>query len=332
MSEVADRAGVALSSVSRVLNGHPAVSEVMRNRVLDAAAALGYEPHLLAQSLRTGETMTIGFVVAEISNPLLSQIALGAEVRLREHGYSMILTNSINDPALEVRDLRLLRQRRVDGVLLSLSDETDARVMAALAGLDMPSVLVDRHVDGSHLGAVLSDHASGVTAAVAHLIGLGHKRIGLVTGSPTTRPFREQATALRRACRSARGVTGVVRTGAFTSGEHGYQTTLDLLRGERAPTALIAGSNQILVGVLRALRELDVAVPDAISLIAYDAPPLAAFLTPPLTSIRRDLGAMGRTAAGLLLEQLDGRAPRTELLPLEFHPTASCTTPRSPRH
>src|SRR5580698_9918271 len=101
MKEVAQRAGVAPSSISRVLSGHPNVSDVMRNRVTDAVAALGYEPDHLAQSLRRGATMTVGFVVGDISNPVLSENALGAETRLREAGYSMLLVNSMTDPQLD---------------------------------------------------------------------------------------------------------------------------------------------------------------------------------------------------------------------------------------
>ncbi len=328
MTEVADRAGVALSSVSRVLNGHPSVSTVLRNRVLDAVAALGYEPHLLAQSLRTGETMTIGFVVADISNPLISQIALGAELRLRQRGYSMILANSKNDASLEMHHLRLLRQRRVDGLLLSLSDETDPLLKAELDRLDMPCVLIDRQVAGLDLAAVLSDHAHGMRAAVTHLVALGHRRISLVTGAPTTRPFREQIRALRRECRATPGLSSVVRTGAFASDRHGYLSTLDVMRSGNRPTAVIAGSNQLLVGVLEALRELDLAIPDAVSLVACDAPSLATFLHPPTTTITRNLGELGRTAADLLLEQLEGGGPRTAALPMDFRPSASCAAPR----
>ena len=327
MKEVADRAGVALSSVSRVLNGHPDVSDVMRNRVLDAVAALGYEPDMLAQSLRTGATMTVGFLVGDISNPLMSQIALGAETELRSSGYSTMLTNSINDPELDVQHLRLFQQRRVDGLLLSLSDEASPEINAALERLEVPGVLVDRQIDGSRFAAVLSDHASGIQAAVNHLVRLGHTRIGMVNGNPNVRPSRERATALRKACRSASGVSAVVKASAFSS-EHGYQATLDMLRAADAPTAVIAGSNQILVGVLRALRELNLAVPGDISLITCDDIPLAEFLTPAITTVSRDFGAMGHLAAELLLDQLAGGAARTEVLPTGFRATESCAAPR----
>ena len=328
MKEVADRAGVALSSVSRVLSGHPDVSEVMRNRVLDAVAALGYEPDQLAQSLRTGETKTIGFVVGDISNPLMSQIALGAEIELREAGYLTLLTNSVNDAALDVQHLRLLQQRRVDGLLLSLSDESNPEINAALMRTDVPGVLVDRQIVGSPFGAVLSDHASGISEAVTLLTELGHLRIGLVNGNPRVRPSRERANALRRFLRQNREVSGTVKTAAFTP-EHGYQATLELLQAEDAPTALIAGSNQILVGVLRALRELEMSIPDDISLVTCDAVPLAEFHMPPIATITRDFSVMGHTAAELLLEQLEGQPAREVVLPTGFEPTASCASPPS---
>lgn len=328
MKAVADRAGVALSSVSRVLNGHPDVSDVMRNRVLDAVAFLGYEPDILAQSLRTGDTMTIGFLVGDISNPLMSQIALGAETTFRSAGYSTMLTNSINDPELDVQHLRFFKQRRVDGLLLSLSDEANPAINATLDGLDVPGVFVDRDVEGSPFAAVLSDHAAGIRAAVTHLVELGHVRIGLVNGNPRVRPPRERARALRAACRSTPGVSAVVKASAF-SAEYGYRATMEMLRTSDRPTALIAGSNQILVGVLGALRDLQLSVPRDVSLVTCDDVPLAQFLTPPIATISRDFGAMGNLAAELLLEQLAGGAARTETLPTDFRATQSCAPPRS---
>lgn len=328
MKEVADRAGVALSSVSRVLSGHPDVSDVMRNRVLDAVAALGYERNVLAQSLRTGDTKSIGFLVGDISNPLMSQIALGAETRLRASGYSTMLANSFNDPELNVEHLRFFKQRHVDGLLLSLSEENNPEINAALDTLDVPGVFVDREVDGSSFAAVLSDHATGIRAAVDHLYELGHRRIGLVNGNPKVRPTRERARALRAASRSLPGVTTVVKSSTF-SAEHGYRAATELLGQPDAdrPTALIAGSNQILVGVLGALRDLDVTFPDDVSLVTCDDVPLAEFITPPITTISRDSEAMGNLAAELLLEQLAGDDPRTVVLPTTFRATASCAPP-----
>jgi len=322
--DVAERAGVALSSVSRVLSGHPDVSPVMRNRVLDAAAAVGYEPDLLAQSLRRGATMTIGFVVGDISNPLLAQIALGAETKLRSAGYSMLLTNSGNDPALDAEHIRLLRRRRVDGLLLSLADDESAVTTAALAKAEIPCVLVDRDLPGlDSAGAVLSDHAAGITAAAEHLIRLGHKRIGMVNGNPRVRPTKERERALRRVVRRYPGVAATVRSGSYTA-EHGESATASLLGAREPVTAIIAGGNQILGGVVRAMRSAGVSAPSDVSLVTCDDVPLAEFLNPPVTTIARDPEEMGTVAAEMILEQLDGRPARSAILPVRFRATASC--------
>jgi len=326
MKEVAQRAGVAMSSVSRVLNGHSDVSDVMRNRVLDAVAALGYEPNMLAQSMRTGATMTVGFVVGDISNPLMSKIALGAETELRSAGYTTLLTNSISDSELDVAHLKEFQQRRVDGLLLSLSDETNPKVRAILAQIRVPGVLVDRHVEGATFGAALSDHSSGITSAVEHLTRLGHTTIGLVNGSPNVRPSRERARSLKRACREG-GAVAVIRAGAFST-EHGYVATREMLAATRPPTAIIVGGNQILEGVLRGLRELRLRIPTDISLVTCDDIPLAEFLTPQIATISRDFGDLGHVAAKLLLEQLAGGPARTELLPTAFRTADSLAPPR----
>lgn len=322
--QVADRAGVAQSSVSRVLSGHPDVSQVMRNRVLDAVSALGYEPDMLAQSLRRGATMSIGFIVSDISNPLFAEIALAAETRLQDRGYSLLITNAFRDPGTEADRIRMFSRRRVDGMLVSVSDEDHPGITEALSSLKLPVVLIDRVLPAVR-SAVLSDHAHGIGEAVTDLISLGHRRIALINGSAAVRPSRERQHALRRACRGP-AVTAIVRHGTFTP-EHGYKSTIELLRGKEPPTAIIAGSNQILVGVLRATRELDVRVPRDVSLVTCDDLTLADFLTPALATISRDTAAIGRAAAGLLLDLIDDQPSRIDVLPTGFRPAGSCAPP-----
>jgi LacI family transcriptional regulator len=302
----------------------------MRNRVLDAAAAVGYEPDLLAQSLRRGATMTIGFVVGEISNPLLAQIALGAETKLRSAGYSMLLTNSVNEPGLDAQHIRLLRRRRVDGLLLSLADESAQDTVTAVTQAKIPCVLIDRDLPApaTAVGAVLSDHSAGVTAATEHLLRLGHRCIGLVNGNPHVRPARERDRALRRACRRHPAVVAMVRSGSYTAA-HGEAATASLLAAPDRPTAIIAGGNQILAGVLRALRRAGMAAPSDISVVTCDDVPLSEFIDPPIATIVRDPEEMGTVAAEILLEQLRGRSARNVILPVQFRPTASCGHPAS---
>src|SRR5215218_5814177 len=165
MREVADRAGVAMSSVSRVLSNHPDVSAGMRVRVMAAVEELGYKPDLLAQSLRRRETLSVGFVVGDISNPLLAEIVMGSELALREAGYSMLLTSSLGDPELDVAHIRLFEQRRVDGLILSLADERHPPTLATLERSELPIVLVDRELPASiEASRALSDHRAGMKA------------------------------------------------------------------------------------------------------------------------------------------------------------------------
>jgi LacI family transcriptional regulator len=326
MRQVAEHAGVAMSSVSRVLSEHPDVSARMRERVLAAVEELGYEPDLLAQSLRRGATQSVGFVVGDISNPLLSEIALGAEVALRKRGYSMLVTNSEGRPDLDARHIRLFQQRRVDALLLSLADETDAETRRALAQVEVPVVLIDRDVPGIDASQVLSDHRGGIRAAAEHLIRLGHRRIGLLAGSPELRPTRERAEALEATCGEFAGVEAAVRAGSY-SAEHGERACAELLDGPGAPTALIAGGNQILVGVLRTLRARGLRVPDDVSLVTCDEVPLSAFLEPPIAAITRDPRLIGQVGAELLLGRLAGGAPRRRVLETRFTPRPSCAAP-----
>ncbi len=326
MREVATRAGVAMSSVSRVLSGHPDVSTDMRARVLTAVNELGYEPDFLAQSLRRGATLSVGFVVGDISNPLLASIVSGAESVLRAAGYSMLVMNSENDPALDAAHISFFESRRVDGMILSLASERKRATVDALAQLEQPVAVIDRDLP-ARLGAsaVLSDHRAGMTSAIDHLVDLGHNRIGLVAGPAEIRPGRERLAAFREAL-SQRGLAdqGLAISGPF-SAEHGEQATEQMLADRDPPSALIAGGNQILIGCLRALAHHRLTVGREVSLVTCDDVPLTEFHDPPIAAIGRDSAALGGTAADLLMRRIAGRAgPETVVLATSFLPRASC--------
>lgn len=327
MREVAERAGVAMSSVSRVLSDHPDVSPAMRDRVLAAVDALGYEPDLLAQSLRRRETLTIGFAIGDIGNPLFADIVAGAETMLRESGYSLILTNSEGDPALEAAHIRLLAQRRVDGVIVSVADETNPATIQALDRLDIPCVVVDRNIDARHVASVFSDHRMGMRAAVDRLLDLGHREIVMI-GGDAIRPSIERHAALEQAF-AARGLPPTYRylTGGFDEawGRRGTERAL----AEGNPTALIAGGNQIMLGALRALHERRVALGRDLSFVGCDETAITELYDPPISVVRRDTRAIGRAAAALILEAFRGdERPADVVLPTEFIERASCAPPR----
>src|SRR5712692_8005753 len=242
MQEVAERAGVAVSSVSRVLADHPDVSERMRERVLNAVNALGYQPDFVAQSLRRGATLTIGFVVGDISNPLLADAALGAESVLRGAGFSMLLMNSENNPALDAAHIRFFVNRRVDGMILSLASERRKETVDVIASLDIPVVLVDRELPArARASAVFSDHRSAVREAAEHLIKQGARHIAIIAGPTDTRPGRERIAGMREGMRGSSAEL-TVNSGAFSE-EHGREAMTELLNLRVRPDAVVLGSN-----------------------------------------------------------------------------------------
>jgi LacI family transcriptional regulator len=316
--DVAREAGVAISSVSRVLSGHPNVREELRQRVLEAADRLGYRTNLIARSFRTDTTRSIGFIVGDISNPLMAEIALGAERVLAANGYATLLTNSEGDPNLDAHNVGIFEQRRVDGVLLSLASERHARTLAALRALDVPRVVIDRRLPPDlAASAVWSDHAVGVRAAVDDLVSCGHHRIALVVGNPM-RPSRERQRAFEKAAAAHDLGDGAVVVGGSMTIAHGEAAADDLLTAHDPPTAIILGGNQLLVGALRSMRRHRISVGTDVSLVTCDDLPLAELHDPPIAVVTRDLGALGRTAAELLVERLGGGAARTITLPTDY--------------
>ena len=331
MREVAELADVAISSVSRVLSEHPDVSDEMRTRVLEAVAQLEYEPDFLAQSLRRGETRSVGFVVGDISNPLFSNVAWGVETELRANGYSLMFMNSESDPALDVAHIRFFLSRRVDGLILSLASEQDAATLEQLAKLELPIVVVDRDLPAK-LGAsaVQSDHATGMRQAVDHLLDLGHRRIALVAGDLAIRPGHARLAAMHESI-VARGLPdeSIHMPGAFTV-EHGESATNRLLDLPEPPTAIIAGGNHLFVGCLTAITQRGLRLGEDISLVACDDVPLARIYQPPIASISRDGMVIGRTAARLLLKRLvDDAEPETVLIPTTYVARPSVAPPRA---
>ena len=167
IKEVAERAGVAISSVSRVLSGQKDVSAAMRDRVYKAVKELGYRPNVLARSLRSQRSMSIGFAVADISNPIFADIVEGAERELRSAGYSLLLTNSEGDPNLDADNVRLLEDRQVDGLLLAMAVENRNEVTEVLRESKLPMVLLDRDTpEGLPALSAHFDHKVGMVEAV----------------------------------------------------------------------------------------------------------------------------------------------------------------------
>ena len=329
MREVAARAGVAMSSVSRVLSGHPDVSPKMRDVVNAAVNELGYRPDMLARGLRLRKTLSIGFTVSDIANPVLASAVTGAERRLRRAGYSLLLTNSEGDAELDADNIRLLQQRRVDGLILSLADENHALTVEVLRRAEAPFVLLDRDVPaGMTASRVCFDHRAGMFQATRHLLQLGHREIALISGGPQG-PARERRAGIDDALAGIGGEGRcVVYDGEF-SVDHGERATHRIIDGSAPVTAIIAGGNLLMQGALRAMRDRGTQVGADMSFVGCDNVAVAELHTPQIAVVRRDMVSIGEAAADLLLELLNGFKGTKEVrLPTEFVARPSCAAPR----
>jgi len=318
MRDVARRAGVGASSVSRVLAGHPDVSDRMRETVMAAVEELGYRPDLLARGLRSGRTGTVGFVVADIANPMVAQTVTGAERRLREAGYSMLLTNSEGEAEQDAGSIELLEQRSVDGLLLLLSDERNPGTVAALRRAECPVVLLDRDdPEGTGIARVTFDHRPAMAAATRSLLRAGHRRIGLLIGGPR-RPSRERRAGVEEAIAAEPEARLDVFEGALTVAD-GEAAVGRLLDADPRPTAVVAAGNVLCEGALLAFARLGVRIPEDISMISCDESLAASVHDPPISVVSRDMSALGLRGAELLIDLLEGSGPaREEVLPTEF--------------
>jgi len=317
--DVAARAGVALSSVSRALSGHPDVSDEMRKRVEEAARALGYEPNLVAQSLRSGVTRTIGFVIRDISSPMFALLARSCEQELRRNGYSMILVNSDGNVDNEARNFALLRRRRVDGIIASLVAEDSPYLRKNLTAARCPIVLLDRQVSGLNVSAVLSNHGTGVYQATKQLLERGHRNIAFITGSSNVYPTRSRLEGIERAFREFKVELprDLLATGGFDS-DYALAHARALLHKNPAPTAIVAGGLGALMGVTKALKESNLEMGKDIALVALDELPYIEVFSGDISTVYRDPEAIGREAAQLVLEGLAGKAPRESVIDTLF--------------
>jgi LacI family transcriptional regulator, galactose operon repressor len=328
--QVAERANVGPATVSRVLNNGQ-VSSMTRARVMEAIRSLGYHPDAVARGLRSRVTKTIGFIVNDVSNPLFARIMRAAARVVREEGYNILLGASDDDPTSEHAQIRLLISRRVDGIILSLVNDTDAEVRSLLGSLNIPLVLIDRQIPAPHADAVLCDHQTGWLHATTYLLSIGHRRIALVVGREVTRPYRERASAFRNAFQ-VRGMTvqpNYLRCGP-PSPEFGEHAAADLLALSEPPTAIMAGSNQIAIGVLATLRTRRINIPQQVSLLIADDVDVARLNNPAITVVARDMNQIGITAGKLLIERL--KTPhrpmkREVVVPTQLIVRDSCAPP-----
>lgn len=318
--DVALRAEVALGTVSRVINGHPSVSEDTRKRVNAAILELGYAPDIVAQSMRNHRSMTFACVMRDFTVPVLSMFVDSMQNEIDAFGFSLMVASSYHDLNRELSLLRGFQQRRIDGLVIATSSETDPALCFALNNLNFPVVLIDRDLPDS-VDSVCVNHAVGVRQATLHLIDQGHRHIAFISGEPGMRPTESRLDGFVQAL-TERGIPvnpGLIRAASF-SPDVGYAETCWLLDQDHPPTAIFAGGTSLLSGVLRAIKDRGLTVPDDISVVGGADSDLALLATPSVSVVRWSHDQLGKTAGRYLIERLADRTlkPRKLTVDSEF--------------
>ncbi|AZM48731.1 LacI family transcriptional regulator [Streptomyces sp. WAC 06738] len=336
--DVARLAGVSRATVSRVMSGTARVSEATRRRVEAAAASLGYEPDVAAQSLSgaRSKTIALGFFANDmwaLSQMIRPQYHFHLDVlrhieeAAAKAGYDLLMPSR---PASASSDsyVRLLRSRRVAGTIMVACPPGDVRTQALIESR-LPTVFIDTIGVGPSATYVTSDNTDGARQITEHLLQLGHRRIARITGTETDPSGHDRLAGIRQAL-AAHGVaedTGLARKSDW-SVEGAYREMLELLDRRGDFTAVIAESDMMAIGILRALHEHGLRVAEDVSLTGFDDIDLSAFASPPLTTVRQDAEAMGVGAVHALLDLVDGRSVAPLVLPTEIVIRSSTAAPR----
>jgi LacI family transcriptional regulator len=283
---------------------------------------LDYHPDHMARSLKTGRSKVVGMVIPDVTNPFFTEVMSGLEAMARRKGYSVILSNSNEDPAIERENLGMLYSQRVAGVVLACTDAyaTHDRLISRR----FPIVFIDRLPRTGFAGsAVVVDNAGAAYEGMRHLIQLGHQRIAIIAGRLDSSVGIERVEGFRKAMQEA----NLLVSGAyFQQGdfgmESGYRCTLELLRLAEPPTAIFSCNNQMTLGLMRALAECGVACPDEMSVLSFDETPWSAGFQPQLTTLSQPAYEIGAEAMRMLLEILEpdaqaGAGPAQQVVSLK---------------
>ncbi|SHG77164.1 LacI family DNA-binding transcriptional regulator [Pollutimonas bauzanensis] len=307
VQEVADLAGVSIGTVSRVINNVPGVKPAVIKKVQGAIDELGWSPNIAAQNIRTSSSRMIGFIFSDIRNSLYSSMTKGAEEVLSTRGYLLVTASSDGNPEREVVLIDFFKRRRADGMILTIQEENNNAVLAAIANSGIPHVMMEREIPMGSI-SIGADHFRGTRQAVQYLLGLGHRRIALITGGRGTRVARDRIRALEEALASA-GIEPDPNLFCIDSfaAEYGLSQTQRLMNMKEPPTALLSMGVRLLPGVLEALQLLGKKIPDDLSLICSNDTDIARIVTPQITAVRYDALALGRMAAESLIDQIEKR-------------------------
>jgi DNA-binding LacI/PurR family transcriptional regulator len=319
ITEVARHAGVSIGTVSNVLNRPDQVSAGTRQRVLASIAALGYVRNDSARQLRAGHSRQIAIVVLDVSNPFFTDVVRGAEAQAEDSGIMVIVCNSGEDPGRERRHLELLEEQRVRGVLITPVDDSPGSRLEQLIQRGTPVVLVDRGSGRHTRCSVAVDDVLGGRLAGAHLIEQGHRHLAFMGGPASVQQVADRLAGFRESVVDSAELT-VIRTTNLTvaAGRAAAEKIADQPPAQR-PTAVFCANDLVALGVLQEMTQRGVRVPQDVAIVGYDDIEFAAAAAVPLSSVRQPREQLGRTAAQLLLEEVED-GPRHEHRHVVFQP------------
>jgi len=319
ITDVAQRAGVSISTVSRVLNNsdYPIRPET-RQKVLEAIEELQFRPNDVARSLLLKQTHTIGLIVPDISNPYYPELSLGVEATASKHGYAVIFCNTSRRPEKVEYYLDVLLQKRADGIIIAGGGTDLTQISQGTLRSDTKIALVGKH----HLPfpSVQVDNFGAAREITSHLLHLGHRHIAFISGPPNLTSVQDRLAGYK-ASLEERGISEdnrLICEGDFGA-ESGYSATLSLLRGEPTPTAIFAANDRMAISAMAAAADVGLRVPNDLTVVGFDDIITASLVRPSLTTVALPAYEIGASAMRLMLRLLEGEeCPKTVWLPTQL--------------
>ncbi|KIP97685.1 MULTISPECIES: LacI family DNA-binding transcriptional regulator [Pseudomonas] len=325
--KVAALAGVSVATVSRTLKSPAQVSPETREKVLDAVEHAGYKPNLMAIQFRSQRTRNLVVLVPDIANTFFAQVIRGIQEAASAFDYRVLLCNTLGNPETERQFAELVDARQADGVI-------QLRAFDPFARQDHPPLVnICEIVDDAPWPTVSLNNRGAARTMTEHLLGLGHRRIGLIQGPPDSPLTRERFAGYREALDAA-GIgldPALLQDGNYDC-QSGHAAAAHLLGVESRPTAIFCENDEMAMGAIRCIRQAGLRIPEDISVAGFDDISFAAFCDPPLTTIAQPAEAFGKHAVAMLLALLEGRsiAEHRLILPFELvvrSSTAACSQP-----
>lgn len=325
IKEVAIASGVSASTVSRILASDTWGKEETRKKVLKAIKELQYKPNGLARQLRTQETKTIIVIIPDLSNTIFHEIAMGIEAEADANGYHVLIADTKGQASLEKYYLNAIQQHEYDGII-SMSANVTRKLLEQIAG-EYPLVMALQSIQDSQIPTVSIDNVAAATAAMKHLIRLGHKKIAHITSSSDIGVYKDRLNAYMKALvKNELAVDPqLIRSGTSTI-LGGFEMADQLISSGKAFTAIFAAGDTMALGAISALRQRGIRVPEDVAVVGFDDLEVSSYYNPPLTTIRQPKHMIGQYAFRKLLTIMKGESVSNpiDILPYELVIRESC--------